>query len=1085
MAVTVEAVTHSAFLSTVNPHVVALSGWPTPAAGDFVIVIYTGYGGRTVSSITGLGATFASRYASGNGSIWVGTGANATGSITVTQNATGAAQISAFLVRGLASATDGGVGQTLQLATGAAVSPTAVSAGNDQIVFSWVRAQDATLNAYTYPASETPSGGWTVNTTTPTSTQGAARAYRIPTTTQTNHVVSADGDVGDSIQVWHVAIGTYSAPASGLSITDVTAAATAAGHVESVSMGPPAPISITDVTAAATAAGHVETVSLSGAPISITDVTATATAAGHVETVTLGALPPLNLTDVTAAATAAAYVENVQVGNGLFLTDVPAAATATAYVESVDFEGESVSTHHDDETVDDLVFVSVTADTPLDMSVPIMRQSFLMPELTEAHPVWHARKGIDAVDEAKGWYPVTEEAVGHVQVWVGHQNVTNFRGQETIVRRYDSELPWGDKTAMIEFPQMNPWEKPGEGDWSFLHRDAPVLIGIVESDGGAIRRLWGPGFLDARGSGRGEQEDYTFEAKGPMWALMHQIHEPRTYQPPEDIGSLIPDLVNNSRGRRFPAMPKVVTGRKTRKRGARDQPLWRLIQDILAVDGWTEDGASQWTIKFVGETPTLALKTPLSTVDAYFSSGNPNIDDDLRFDYSTACDVVWARGIAPGGGAWAHIHFPGLELLQGLPYPNADAGVTINEGDSDADTDSGTGVSDWMRKAQDLGFGRGLTVTGVLSAAWADVVGILQDSLDLTRDESIGPQTWTATFDDVDESIDLTPLRLPLARKPWAWATLHNAKGVVTGPNPYYDDTLVPREVALDFGPNVPKYPDGLRYARTYLAIHGEPKAFGTFTFVGCPDNIDRTQLEVGMNIEDRGYEGEDVVVQIASMTVELGDGTPGGFVVTCRVDNGRRDALTVEQLLSRDRDALPDPARRPGNPNRSSRQVKDEGFTWDDESPCGVLSRMAINGERRLWSAKTIPFAEVGQLAGIVLTGTFPWAMALFASLRITPNILKSIQPDGPFTADPWRPIMATLEDDYLLLAAWGEAGDRCGYSRGTQRDGYPFTGLFREASTLEYVTETVPYVKLLATMDGTSGFLEGAKGFRPAYQT
>jgi hypothetical protein len=101
-----------------------------------------------------------------------------------------------------------------------------------------------------------------------------------------------------------------------------------------------------------------------------------------------------------------------------------------------------------------------------------------------------------------------------------------------------------------------------------------------------------------------------------------------------------------------------------------------------------------------------------------------------------------------------------------------------------------------------------------------------------------------------------------------------------------------------------------------------------------------------------------------------------------------------------------------------------------------------------------------------------------------MTPNILRGLMPGGPFaSSDPWRPIMDTLEDDYGLIAAWGEQGDACGFSRGTERDGYDFSGLFREASTLEYVTETVPYVCVLAFMRGDAGFLEGQ--FEPARDT
>ena len=110
-----------------------------------------------------------------------------------------------------------------------------------------------------------------------------------------------------------------------------------------------------------------------------------------------------------------------------------------------------------------------------------------MPVLSAANPVYAPR--ID--------YDVDKSVIGHVHLWINGVDVTYLRGVPTIIRKWASESPFGDTVAAFEFPQLNPWDKPGEDDLTFLFPDAPVKIGIVDSEGG-VRYVW-QGFLDARG----------------------------------------------------------------------------------------------------------------------------------------------------------------------------------------------------------------------------------------------------------------------------------------------------------------------------------------------------------------------------------------------------------------------------------------------------------------------------------------------------------------------------------------------------------------------------------------------------------
>jgi hypothetical protein len=731
-----------------------------------------------------------------------------------------------------------------------------------------------------------------------------------------------------------------------------------------------------------------------------------------------------------------------------------------------------------------MALIPLVAATPPATEEPIERCSVVMAALSETHPV-HARRGCLEGDDT-----VIREVIGYPQLWIGGRNVTYLRGAPTVIRRFESEVPIGDTAAAFEFPQLNPWDADGVGDLDFLTKDAPVAIGIADTEGN-VRRVWS-GFLDARGNGIGQGEDYAREAKGTLWAALHTVREPFPFTDPIDIGVLIARTLNEVTSKRWADMPETPIGIPTLTRGSRDQKHWEYVQELLS-EAWTDDGR-QWTL--VEAAPgvfALQLKPLPSTVDATVAYGTPGVEIDLRVDESTRVDAVYARAIGPDKGGWANMFYPATELLNPPPYPNSDPDDYLDLGDTDAGTTSGTGVTDWQTRVVEIGTFDTPAISGVMSAAWVAVAEEVQESVGVTVDGSVGPQTWNATFDRGAEGIDLRPIRLPLAMKPWVWPTLHTAAGVVSGVNPAYTGTAsVPRMIAVDLGADKTK-PQGRRIARNLLSVYGEAEAFGTAQWVFDPNEIDRTQLTHLSNVEILGHEGEDRTLMVVRRVVELNDidestgrvvesgqGRPV-YVVTTTLDQRARDAMAVEDLLEQRRSAEADPSRRPGSPTRASRQVADQRTPWDSESPCGVLRRTAVNGSNGLWSIVTLPFAEVGKLAGINLQSTQPFALAIFASLRITENRLKAIVPDPFATSDPWRANKAAL-DEYGIIEAWGEQGNACGYSPGTETDGYDFSSDFILDTPVDYWTETPPYVSVAIFMRDESGFISGR--FIPAYE-
>lgn len=723
--------------------------------------------------------------------------------------------------------------------------------------------------------------------------------------------------------------------------------------------------------------------------------------------------------------------------------------------------------------------VPLVPSTELDYAVPVMRKSVLAPVLSAEYPA-HPEPGHPDAPET------VESVVGYVHLWIDGQDVTYWRGGMTVIRRWESEAPFGDTAAAFEFPQRNPWDKDGEGDLSFLRPDAPVVIGIVEPTVGdevttwRTRRLWS-GFLDASGSGLGEGEDYTYEAKGTLWQAQSRIREPHAIIEPVDIGVWVARVLNASEGRNWKALPLTPIGITTMTRGSRDEYDMEYVQTLLT-EAITDD-LRQWTlVEVMPGILRLVLKPAPSTVHATVAYGTPGVDIDLRVDQSTRVDRVFMRGWGPKMAGWANITYPHLEPLNAPAYPNSDTTDYLGLGTTDADTDSGTGVTTWQRRVAELKGFANPPVSGVMTSDWVAVIDDLQRRVGVTADGSLGPQTWNATFDrGVPDSEALTPRRLPMASKPWANHWLYSANGRILGVNPEWDSSAIVRDVAIDAGPGKTKA-QGFRLARKILGRYGEAAANGTITWTFDPNETNRTRLSHLSNVKVLGYQGTDRVLQVASKTVELEAGDAGPvYVVTTRVDERARDAMAVEDLLEQRRSALPDPSRRPGNPTKSSRQVSDQRIPWDSESPCGVLRRTAVNGASGLWTVVTIPFAEVGKIASIRLKSDRPFAFAIFASLRITENKLASIVGNPFATTDPWRDEKGQL-DEYGIIEAWGEKDNACGYSPKTEPDDGAFTGDFILDTPVDYWTETPPYVSVAIYMRGGSGWISGE--FLPAYE-
>ena len=320
------------------------------------------------------------------------------------------------------------------------------------------------------------------------------------------------------------------------------------------------------------------------------------------------------------------------------------------------------------------------------------------------------------------------------------------------------------------------------------------------------------------------------------------------------------------------------------------------------------------------------------------------------------------------------------------PYPNSDPTNYLDLGTTDADTDSGTGVTDWQRRVDEITGFANPPVSGVMTAAWVAVVDDLQRTVGVTADGSLGPQTWNATLRP--RQSPPTPRRSSPAGCRWCrsrgrTSTCTPRRRPARRSTPSGTGVNVPRDIAIDLGPGKTKA-QGRKLLRPLLAKYGEAARYGTIVFRFDPNETDRTRPLAPVEHQGARLGGSRTSpFQVSSKVVELDTGERGRPDLRRDLPRRRapRDAMFVEDLLEQRRSAQPDPSRRPG--------TSGEGLAAGAGPADAVGLREPVRGAatprrqrcQRPAVGVTVPFAEVGKLAGIRLTSTRPFAMMICAS--------------------------------------------------------------------------------------------------------
>lgn len=158
----------------------------------------------------------------------------------------------------------------------------------------------------------------------------------------------------------------------------------------------------------------------------------------------------------------------------------------------------------------------------------------------------------------------------------------------------------------------------------------------------------------------------------------------------------------------------------------------------------------------------------------------------------------------------------------------------------------------------------------------------------------------------------------------------------VLSDNAWYDDQIMPREVMLQMQPGL-SADDAAIVGRAHLSRFSEPGLVGTIELNSDPmidgEVLPRHLITAGMPVHVPYLFGkpDGVVFHVTNTTASLSSGT-----VTLTVDSKFRDALTVEEVRKRGRDALQ--VTRMLVAGQYTPPVPDQLYPWSYEEGSGYI---------------------------------------------------------------------------------------------------------------------------------------------------
>jgi len=846
---------------------------------------------------------------------------------------------------------------------------------------------------------------------------------------------------------------------------------------------------------AATAAGaHTAGATAVGSVGTSASATGAHTSGGDADGTVVAGLSRDATGDHVADATATGTVASERTALAIHVADATAAgvvgkvATATAdHTADAAAEGTDVVGPHASATGDHVAdatafgFVTVIPTTQISWTDGRRREgigtaSWEPPVVALPKPVPSSARlmkaqAFDAVAIAGATAKVTSTTVAiprpRHRIVVAGGDRTVIRGIETPEPTQGLIEPLLYGSGSIQWPQFHgAFEKPGQGDWAWLKKYAPLKIQRVDDNNHVVATDF-RGFIgDYNDSGRALTTAILGEATGRAG---------RTWRPDpifptiQDIGHL--SMMAIRHGLALPTMANPpVTGIEVPNSG----DTWQLdfLTDLTARS--TTLGGAQWTIMPNADGVYRMFRKDITTIDFTVYCDDTRAVANLRRDFAQEPDREFVTAIGRNGMRIRFAKYPGLSTIQDPPpFPGH-----LEQGDT------GDDVFQLSWRLWVLGYldgqGGGTPPTpDVFTAGLTKAVKALQrqfnDDLDVTGE--VDAATWRAAFNN-DGQWSLRGAAIhPAAQRPFTRTFNYNASGQITGRNPKSDRHRVFADRAVNMG-NVQDRGQARDWAQNDLSDDASPNLVGTIDLTmgaviagehhpGDPLTVDLVMdnraIKPGMNGLIH-YQGAPVLMHVASRDLNQ-DKT-----VQIAVDTRNRDALEVWEIHELRRESHQNPARQWRNQARSSSLTRDSMTGWDE---IGGLIDSRITAPGGAWCVFPVVAGEEGQIRDLTVTTVddpAEFIMAVFGAEISAERITAMI--GDPFTDDGkrnWRRKNDTLTDDHYLLYEAGWDGNPLGYHPTTKADAtadFPekgvdqVTGRWRDPAGFPYFCYRQPVV-------------------------
>lgn len=473
--------------------------------------------------------------------------------------------------------------------------------------------------------------------------------------------------------------------------------------------------------------------------------------------------------------------------------------------------------------------------------------------------------------------------------------------------------------------------------------------------------------------------------------------------------------------------------------------LWGIFPDAGGI-------SHQWTLlKHPGRQLEMRVKDTWNT-HWTVSVGTPGVTHTLSRDWTQLPNVYFGEGVNRYNCRWRNTKYPNIHPDDAPVWPGYEFSTTVNN--------TSAAVTTWQQGMKDRGWE--INVDGVYSAGDERLCRQVQAQWGIEVDGEVGAQTWAATFQVGQGAGDASnAYYAPLAILPEVEPFIYDNSGAIQGANPYFDKNTVRVETYENYGEGINKG-DSTISARSRLKKDTQyPGWYGTIVLKTDPEEGSRFDIRAGENILYKNYRGEDVKLHISAARI-----SPGDMSVTLTVDSNSRDAMTLANILMREKETN-DPGSIRTRRASAAKQSEDRTVVWDCENGAGVIPRHGITGG--LWNVLKIPVGEFGEVVQTDIRNEATAAMsAAIFDRPITANELAAL--GSPSDEDYWK----NFPEYKGLIISWGGFENMAGYYPGRQSDEDPKTGVLIDRASWVYWTTEAPWIWVALWCEQTT-WIEG----------